>query len=126
MLWLPRFIWSKSSVPCLVLSTMFAFFYVHAGRGANTDATYTLLILLTAVTLREAREARWRIDGWAFIGRLFWYDFIERSVSTIEDHPGSLFYYVNVLQTHHDDWLMAAGPAWTIGGIRGHVSWYVP
>ncbi|MCK7475785.1 MAG: hypothetical protein MZV49_25120 [Rhodopseudomonas palustris] len=45
----------------LVLSTMFAFFYVHSGRTANTDAINTLLILLTVVTLWEAREARWRL-----------------------------------------------------------------
>ena len=156
----------------LVLSTMFAFFYVHAVRTANTDAIYTLLILLTVVTLWEARGSRWRLlwlgpilaavfllrgmavmmpvaiagvyaawsrqlrrdrlgpmlgalvlclapigawlvaryqfDGWAFIHRLFWYDFVQRSTSTIEDHPGSVFYYVNILQKHHYDWLLAA------------------
>ena len=40
----------------LVLSSMFAFFYVHAGRTANTDAINTLLIVLTVVTVSEARE----------------------------------------------------------------------
>src|SRR6202008_531074 len=33
----------------LVLSTMFAFFYLHAGRSGNADALFTLLIVLTAV-----------------------------------------------------------------------------
>jgi 4-amino-4-deoxy-L-arabinose transferase-like glycosyltransferase len=162
----------------LVLSTMFAFFYVHASRTANTDAIFTLLILLTAVTLSEAREARWRLlwlgpilaavfllrgmavimpavivfayaawsrqlsrdrlvpalcaaalcllpigawaaarwrfDGWAFLGRLFWYDFVARSVSNIEDHPGTVFYYFDVLQRHHYDWLLAALLAWLL------------
>ena len=33
----------------LVLSTTFAFFYVHSGRTANTDPLFTLLILLVVV-----------------------------------------------------------------------------
>jgi 4-amino-4-deoxy-L-arabinose transferase-like glycosyltransferase len=45
----------------LPLATMFAFFYVHAARTANTDALNTLLVALTAVTLWAAREARWRL-----------------------------------------------------------------
>ena len=43
----------------LVLSSMFAFFYVHAGRTANTDAINTLLIILTVIVVSEAREQRW-------------------------------------------------------------------
>ena len=162
----------------LVLSTMFAFFYVHSSRTANTDAINTLLIVLTAVTVSEAREARWRLlwlgpllaavfllrgmavimpaaivliaagwsrqwrrdrlapaagalvlfaiplgawmlarwrlDGWAFLGRLFWYDFVARSTSNIEHHPGTVFYYLNILQKHHYDWLAAAVAAWLL------------
>ena len=162
----------------LVLSSMFAFFYVHSGRTANTDAINTLLVVLTAVTVSEARGARWRLlwlgpifaavfllrgmavlmpavialaaavwsrqarrdrlapaagalllfaipvgawmlarwrlDGWAFIARLFWYDFVARSVSNIEEHPGSVFYYLNILQKHHYDWLAAALAAWSL------------
>jgi 4-amino-4-deoxy-L-arabinose transferase-like glycosyltransferase len=162
----------------LVLSTMFAFYYVHSSRTANTDAINTLLIVLTAVTVSEAREARWRLlwlgpilaavfllrgmavimpaaialiaagwsrqwrrdrlapaagalvlfaipvgawmlarwrlDGWEFIGRLFWYDFVARSVSNIEKHPGTVFYYLNILQKHHYDWLAAAVAAWLL------------
>jgi 4-amino-4-deoxy-L-arabinose transferase-like glycosyltransferase len=45
----------------LVLSTTFAFFYVHAGRTANADALNTLLILLAVVVEWQAREARWRL-----------------------------------------------------------------
>jgi 4-amino-4-deoxy-L-arabinose transferase-like glycosyltransferase len=162
----------------LVLSTMFAFYYVHAGRTANTDAVNTLLIVLTVVTLWEAREARWRllwlgpilaavfllrgmavlmplaivavylawsrqlrrdrlgpvlgalvlfgipvgawlvarwhVDGWRFLQHLFWYDFVARSTTNIEDHPGSIFYYLDVLQRHHYDWLIACGLAWLL------------
>jgi 4-amino-4-deoxy-L-arabinose transferase-like glycosyltransferase len=155
----------------LVLSSMFAFFYVHGCRSANTDGLNTLLIVLTAVAVSEAREARWRIlwlgpilaavfllrgmavlmpafiailgivwtrqatrdrlapaagalvlfalpvgawmfarwrvDGWQFIGRLFWYDFVARSTGNIENHPGTVFYYLNILVKHHYDWLLA-------------------
>jgi 4-amino-4-deoxy-L-arabinose transferase-like glycosyltransferase len=162
----------------LALSTMFAFYYVHAARTANTDAIYTLLTVLTVVTLWEARAApwrllwlgpilaasfllrgmgvleplaiavlyatwsrqfrrdrlwpaagalalfavpvgvwilaRWRLDGWAFLGRLFWYDFVARATTNIERHPGSVFFYANVLQRHHYDWLLAALVTWLI------------
>lgn len=167
----------------LVLSSMFAFFYVHSGRTANTDAVNTLLIVLTVVTISEARDARWRllwlgpifaaifllrgmavlmpalvalvglawsrqlrkdrigplagalllaalpigawmiarwrIDRWEFIGRLFWYDFVARSTRNIEDHPGSVLYYLNVLQKHHYDWLVAALAAWLLYPVSG-------
>ena len=39
-----------------VLSTCYAFIYLHAGRSANPDALLTLLILLTAVVLTAARR----------------------------------------------------------------------
>jgi len=156
----------------LSLSTMFAFFYVHAARTANTDAVNTLLVALTVVTLWAARDARWRllwlgpilaavfllrgmavvlplaiilvyetwsrgfrrghvlpalcalalalvpigawilaryrIDEWRFLKHLFWYDFVARTTSNIEDHPGSVFYYLGVLVKYHYDWLLAA------------------
>jgi 4-amino-4-deoxy-L-arabinose transferase-like glycosyltransferase len=47
----------------LVLSTTFGFLYVHSGRSGNTDALFTLLLLLTAVTL-------WGADDRP--GRLIW------------------------------------------------------
>jgi 4-amino-4-deoxy-L-arabinose transferase-like glycosyltransferase len=167
----------------LVLSSMFAFFYVHSGRTANTDAVNTLLIVLAVVTVSEAREARWRllwlgpifaavfllrgmavllpalvalaglawgrqlrtdrlvplagavllaavpvgawliarwrIDQWEFIGRLFWYDFVARSTRNIEDHPGSVLYYLNILQKHHYDWLVAGLAAWLLYPVSG-------
>jgi 4-amino-4-deoxy-L-arabinose transferase-like glycosyltransferase len=157
----------------LVLSTMYAFFYMHAGRSANTDAINTLLVVLTVVTLWGARDrpwrlawlgpilaavfllrgmaillplaiiavdewatfgirrrgrwaptaaavvlfalpvgawvvARWRVDEWEFLSRLFWYDFVARTLRPIENHPGSLFFYLGVLQKYHYDWIAAA------------------
>ena len=39
------------AVAGLVLTTCFAFIYVHAARSANTDAIFTLLTLLVVITL---------------------------------------------------------------------------
>ncbi len=44
----------------LVLATSFGFLYVHSGRSGNPDAVFTLLILLTVITLWAARERPWR------------------------------------------------------------------
>jgi 4-amino-4-deoxy-L-arabinose transferase-like glycosyltransferase len=52
--------------------------------------------------------ARYRIDEWRFLHHLFWYDAVARATSNIEDHPGSVFYYLNVLVKYHYDWLLAA------------------
>jgi len=157
----------------LVLSTMYAFFYMHAGRSANTDAINALLVVLTVVTLWGARDrpwrlawlgpilaavfllrgmaillpvaivvvdelatfgirrrgrwvptaaavalfalpvgawifARWQVDEWRFLSQLFWYDFVARTIRPIENHPGSVFFYLGVLQKYHYDWIAAA------------------
>jgi len=157
----------------LVLATMFGFFYMHAGRNANTDAINTLLVALIVVTQWGARDrpwrlvwlgpllaavfllrgmaillpiviagvdeiatfgirrrgrwaptavaaaifaipvgawivARWRLDEWKFLSQLFWYDFVARTVRPIENHPGSVFFYLDVLQKRHYDWVLAA------------------
>ena len=162
----------------LVLATTFGFLYVHAGRSANTDALFTLLILLMVVTLWAARDrpwqsvwlgplaaaafllrgmavlmplaivlavevssrrrqpkrwiailtavllflvpvmawavARWQVDEWRFFERLFGYDFVARSVRVLERHPGGPLYYLNILQKHQYDWLLAGLVAWIL------------
>jgi 4-amino-4-deoxy-L-arabinose transferase-like glycosyltransferase len=156
----------------LVLSTTFGFIYVHSGRSANTDALFTLFMLLIVVTLwgsydrpwrlvwlgplvagifllrgmavlmplaligvvqildlRKLRErwlplsvatvllalpvagwvfARWQVDEWRFLERMFHYDFVARSARALEGHTGSPVYYLNVLQKDQYDWLLAA------------------
>ena len=44
----------------VVLATTFGFVYVHSGRSADTDAFFTLLILLTVVTLWTEQRHPWR------------------------------------------------------------------
>jgi 4-amino-4-deoxy-L-arabinose transferase-like glycosyltransferase len=173
MWWVRRVFGTTSSVLSgLTLSTNFAFLIVHSGRSAETDALYTLLVLLTVITLwaawdrpwrltwlgpilaavfllrgmailmpaaiilvveawpgRSRRQrwrpaacalllmlvpvvawamTRWQVDEWRFLHLLFWYDFVERSVTTIEEHQGSVLYYLNILVKHHYEWLLAA------------------
>jgi 4-amino-4-deoxy-L-arabinose transferase-like glycosyltransferase len=45
----------------VVLSTMFAFLYVHSARSGNPDAWLALDIVLTVITLWSARTSRWRL-----------------------------------------------------------------
>jgi 4-amino-4-deoxy-L-arabinose transferase-like glycosyltransferase len=44
----------------LVLATSYGFLYVHSGRSGNSDSLFTLLVLLTVVTLWAARDRPWR------------------------------------------------------------------
>jgi len=155
----------------LVLATSFGFLYDHSGRNANTDALFTLLVLLTVVTLWAADQRlwrlvwlgpisaacfllrgmavlmplaiicavecrrvkpwtdrtapllvavvlfvapvwawawqRWQLDQWQFLGLLFFYDFVARSIRVIEEHRGTPLYYLNVLQKNQVVWLSA-------------------
>jgi 4-amino-4-deoxy-L-arabinose transferase-like glycosyltransferase len=158
-----------------VLATTFGFVYVHSGRSANTDALFTLLMLLIVVTLAASHErpwrltwlgplvagvfllrgmailmplvliglilvldfrrlrsrwlplsaaallfgapsaawiiARYRVDQWRFLERMFHYDFVALSTLPLEGHTGTPLYYLNVLQKDQYDWLLAAAGA---------------
>ena len=174
MLWARRALGAATALLSgLVLSATYGFIYVHSGRSANTDALFTLFVLLTVVALWTARDrpwrlawlgpvlaavfllrgmavlmplilvvtvlvvggrrpgqrrwpalasafvltvlpigswawARWRLDGWQFLGPMFHYDFVARSATPLEGHAGSLLYYPNNLQKDHYVWLIAA------------------
>jgi 4-amino-4-deoxy-L-arabinose transferase-like glycosyltransferase len=77
------------------------------GRWAPTAAAVALFVLPVGAWV----VARWRIDQWAFLSQLFWYDFVARTVRPIEEHPGSAFFYLGVLQKYHFDWLAASALA---------------
>jgi len=87
-------------------------------------------LLLMLVPVVAWAVTRWQVDEWRFLRQLFWYDFVARSVTTIETHRGSVFYYLNILQKHHYEWLLAAllalslyPPSWS--DIRDVFRWPV-
>jgi len=62
MLWARRAFGTGTAVLAgLILATTHGFIYVHSGRSANTDALFTLLIVLTAVVLWTAEQRRWAL-----------------------------------------------------------------
>ena len=50
--------------------------------------------------------ARWRLDQWRFLDRLFSYDFIGGTFSALEGHRGSVLFYLDVLQRDQFIWLL--------------------
>ena len=167
----------------LILATCFPFLYTHAGRSANTDALFALLILLAVVTswagqtrpwrlvwlgpilgatfllkgmgvlmpiaivgavelwhlLRRHQRrwtplvlaivlagvpiaswiwARWQIDRWTFLDRLFNYDFVQGTTTALEGHEGAPWFYLRLL--------VGTGYAWLAAGVAACVLCPVP
>jgi 4-amino-4-deoxy-L-arabinose transferase-like glycosyltransferase len=63
-------------------------------------------LVLFVVPVGAWAIARWSVDRWLFFDRLFNYDFIARSLTVIEEHPGGPLYYFNILQRDQYDWLV--------------------
>jgi 4-amino-4-deoxy-L-arabinose transferase-like glycosyltransferase len=55
--------------------------------------------------------ARWQIDHWTFFERMIAQDLIGVTTSVLDGHAKSPFFYLDVLQKHHYDWLIAAAAA---------------
>jgi 4-amino-4-deoxy-L-arabinose transferase-like glycosyltransferase len=55
--------------------------------------------------------ARWQVDGWLFLERVFLQDFVARTAVPLDGHTGTLLYYPNVLQKDQYEWLLAAAAA---------------
>ena len=51
----------ESLIASAILATTFGFMYDHAARSGNTDALFTLLILLAVISLWAARDHPWRL-----------------------------------------------------------------
>jgi len=94
----------------VVADELYTFGFRRRCRWAPTAVAVALFLLPVGAWV----VARWRVDQWEFLSRLFWYDFVARSVRTIEGHPGSGFYYLTVLQRHHYDWLIALLVTWVL------------
>jgi 4-amino-4-deoxy-L-arabinose transferase len=64
----------------LVLSCAHGFLYVHSGRSANTDAIFTLMVLLTVVILWVGRDRPWFL---AWLGAVFAAVFLLRGMGVL-------------------------------------------
>lgn len=64
-------------------------------------------MILFVVPVGAWAVARWRVDQWMFFEKMFNYDFIARTLTVIEEHPGGPLYYLNILQKNQYDWLLA-------------------
>ena len=64
----------------LVLGTSFGFLYVHSGRSANTDAIFTLLVLLTVVAVWAADSRPWHS---VWLGPIFAAVFLLRGMAVL-------------------------------------------
>ena len=81
MLWLRRALGPAPAVFAgVVLATCFGFVHVHSGRSANPDALFTLLMLLTVVTLWAARANPWMR---AWLGPLLAAAFLLRGLAVL-------------------------------------------
>jgi len=81
--------------------------------------TSAVAILLFAVPVSAWVFARWQVDQWQFLERLVGYDFLARSVSSLESHrTRGWLYYPYILVKHHYDWLFAALAALLLVGSR--------
>ncbi|HUU35921.1 MAG TPA: glycosyltransferase family 39 protein, partial [Vicinamibacterales bacterium] len=67
--------------------------------------------------------ARWRFDGWQFLGRLVSYDVIGRVTAGVEGHGEPLYYYLLVLMRHHYDWLAATVIALVLAPAAAAKGW---
>jgi 4-amino-4-deoxy-L-arabinose transferase-like glycosyltransferase len=80
----------------------------YPGRPRWLPSLPTIIaVIFFVVPVGAWAFARWRVDQWAFFDKLFNYDFVARSLTVIENHPGGPLYYVNVLQKNQYDWLLA-------------------
>jgi 4-amino-4-deoxy-L-arabinose transferase-like glycosyltransferase len=84
--------------------------------------TMAVAALLFAVPVGAWALARWRVDGWLFLGPLVGQDFVARAGEALDDHAGPPYYYLNILQMYHYDWLIAGAAAfaavWRWRGLR--------
>src|SRR3954470_8079230 len=64
----------------LVLSGAYGFLYVHSGRSANTDALFTLMVLLTVVALWLASDRPWHL---AWLGAVLAAVFLLRGMAVL-------------------------------------------
>jgi 4-amino-4-deoxy-L-arabinose transferase-like glycosyltransferase len=89
-------------LPFLLIVIVLAIQGVPAG-GWRALAGAAALFLAPTVAWAVAR---WQFDRWRFFDALVNYDFIARATTKLEGHEHGWFYYLDVLQKDHYDWLI--------------------
>jgi 4-amino-4-deoxy-L-arabinose transferase-like glycosyltransferase len=64
--------------------------------------------VLGAVPVVAWGVARWRIDRWAFFERMLGQDFVGVSTTVLDGQSGPPWFYLDILQKHHYEWVVAA------------------
>jgi 4-amino-4-deoxy-L-arabinose transferase-like glycosyltransferase len=90
----------------VVLATSFGFIYVHSGRTAETDALFTLLVLLTVVTLWSERHHPWNR---LWLGPLAAATFLLRGVAVLMPLAIVLAVLVGDREKRRPGWLPSIG-----------------
>jgi 4-amino-4-deoxy-L-arabinose transferase-like glycosyltransferase len=77
-------------------------------REVRARATWPLALaaLIFAAGSGLWMFARWRLDQWRFLDRLFSYDFLGGTFRALEGHSGSPLFYLDVLQRDQFIWLL--------------------
>ena len=53
--------------------------------------------------------ARWQVDQWTFFRLIFFQDFVALAATPLDNQSGTPLFYLNILQKHHYEWLLAVG-----------------
>ncbi|MEI6669166.1 MAG: glycosyltransferase family 39 protein [Acidobacteriota bacterium] len=102
----------------VLMPLLFVIGYAVLGRRWGRWKPTAVAFVLFAIPVAAWVFARWQIDRWAFLERLVWYDFLARSVSSLESHRArGWFYYPYILAKHQYDWLFAAMMALLLAGV---------
>lgn len=101
-----------------VLSTMFAFLFLHSARSGNADAMFTLLITLTALALWRGDERPWAL---AWVGPLLGVSFMLKGMAFLLPLAVVVCVLVARAGVARREWLpLGAG---LVAGAGGTVPW---
>ena len=84
---------------------------------ARAGVPLSIATLIFAAGAGAWMFARWRLDQWRFLDRLFSYDFVGGTFSALEGHRGSPLFYLDVLQRDQFIWLLVGGVALVMSPI---------
>ncbi len=78
------------------------------GRRSPREWTAPLAVALGAFAAPVGvwAYARWQFDGWRFFALMIDFDTLDRARTALDGHAEAPWYYLDILQRHHYDWLV--------------------